>query len=97
MVISTMMLFMALLATVLAASYLLGVVRDGAEDDQIQPQHRWRDNVSRLHNRLMSAIPLSTVRIVVTVLQIVTQVRSVRDGLNPIWVYDVPNDSQVNL
>lgn len=86
MAIPATVLFISLLAIVLVASYLLEVVRDGANNEQNQPRQRWQENVSRFHNIFMKAIPLSTIRIVVTVLQIVIQVRSVGGGLNLIWL-----------
>ena len=82
----TMLMFLTLLATVLVASYLLEVVRDGADVEHNQPRQWWRANVWRLRTFLSKALPLSTTKIVVTVLQIVIQVRPVIDGSNPIYL-----------
>ena len=80
----TIALFLTLLATVLAASYLLEVVKDGPDVERIQPRQWWRGIVWRLRTFSSKALPLSTIKIVVTALQIVIQVRFVRDGSNPI-------------
>lgn len=82
MAIPTTVLFITLLAIVLVVVYLLEVVRDGSNNEQNQPRQWWQLKVSRLHNGFIKAIPQSTIRIVVTVLQIVIQVRSVGDRFN---------------
>lgn len=82
-------LFITLLAIALAASYLLELVGDETNIEQNQPRQWWRENLPRLHNLFVKAIPLSSIRIVVTVLQIVIQVRSVRDGFNPSFSYEI--------
>ena len=90
--IPTIVLFLTLLATILVASYLLEVVRDGPAVEGVQPQHSWRGNVRRSRAFLSKALPLSTIKIVVTVLQIVIQVRPIRDGPTPLG--NVPDDFQ---
>ena len=82
--IPTVVMLLTLLATVLVASYLLEVVRHGPDVERNQPRQWWRENVWRLRAFLAKALPLSTIKIVVTVLQIVIQVRLVRNGSNPI-------------
>lgn len=77
MAIPTTVLFITLLAVVLVVLYLIEVVRDEDNNEQIQPRQWWQEKVSRIHNVFITAIPLSTIRIVVTVLQIIIQVRSV--------------------
>lgn len=86
MAIPTTVLFITLLGIVLVVLYLLEVVRDGANNEQNQLRQWWQEKVSRLHNVFMKAIPLSTIRIVVTVLQIIIQVRSVGGRFNLIWL-----------
>lgn len=79
-------LFLALVVTVLAVTYLIDIVGDETDEVQNQPRRWWQKKLSRFHNLLVKSLPLSTIRIVVVVLQIVIQVRAIRDGHKPVWL-----------
>lgn len=77
---ATTVLLLVLLAAVLVLSYLLQVVGDGAHQAQRQPRRWWQEKLSSFRNFLVKAMPLSSIRIVVVVSQIVIQVRAPIDS-----------------
>lgn len=76
-------LLVASILVLLLVSYLVQVVEDGAHQAQNQPRRWWRGKVSRCRKYIVKAMPLSTIRIVVVVMQIVVQVRAVVDAVKP--------------
>lgn len=71
------LLVLALFVTVLAVSYLLERVGDGANEAQNRPRRWWKRTVSSIRTLPVKAIPLCAITIVVVVLQIVIQVRAI--------------------
>lgn len=65
---------------------LLQKVEDSAQPAQGQRKRLWHETPSIFRNLFVEAIPLSAIRIVVVVLQIVIQVSALRASLKPIGV-----------
>lgn len=63
----------------LLVSYLVQTVGDGVH----RPRRWWQGKMSRFRNFLVKSMPLSTIRIVVVVMQIVFQVRAVAEAVKP--------------
>lgn len=75
---------LVVLVAFLVVSDLLQVVKDGAKETRAEPRRWWQGRLSSLHKFLVNAIPMSAIRIMVVVLQIVVQVRATRDTLKPV-------------
>lgn len=74
-------LLLVLFVVVLVVSHLLQMVGGEARQAPGQPQPWWRGKMSRFRSFLVKSIPLSAIRIVVVVLQIVIQVSFFGDSL----------------
>lgn len=83
---STAVLVLVLFVVWLVVSDLLLVESGGADETPSEPRRWWQEKQSNLREILVKAVPMSAIRIVVVVLQIVVQVRSIRDSLNPVCI-----------
>ena len=82
---STTILALALIVALVVVSDLLQIEGDRAVETQNEPQNCLHGNLSHLRKFLVKAIPMSAIRIVVVVLQIVVQVRAIKHNrLDPI-------------
>lgn len=80
---STMSLLLVLLGGVLGAIYLLQRVGADAHQEQNQPRRSWQGKLKRVRVFIGKVIPLSAIRIVVVVVQIVIQVCAVEEPIQP--------------
>lgn len=69
-------MLLALFVAAMVVSFLLQRVGDAGRQAQNQPRRWWRVKSWRIRNFLAKSIPLSAIRIVVVVMQIVIQVRN---------------------
>lgn len=81
---STIILALALLVAFVVVSNLLQIVGDGGVETQSEPHNWLHGKLSHLRKHFVKAIPMSAIRIVVVVLQIVVQVRAIKRRLNPL-------------
>lgn len=81
---STAVLVIAFFVAWLVVSDLLLVGGDGTDDIQTEPRRWWQGHQSHLRGILLKAVPMSAIRIVVVVLQIVVQVRRILNSPKPI-------------
>lgn len=82
---STSVVFLTFLVTVLAVSNLLEMVGGEADGAQNELQCRWQpEKLSQFCSALVKAIPLAAIRIIVVALQIIIQVRGIRNSLMPL-------------
>ena len=72
---------LAMLVALVIVSDLLEVVGDGPDETRNEPRSWWQGKLSSLRLILGNAIPISAIRIVVVVLQIVVQVRGIKHDL----------------
>lgn len=79
--VSTTVLLLVVFVVVSVVSYLLQMVGDGPHDALDQPRRWWRGKRCFVRRPLVESLPLSTIRIVVVVLQIVIQVSNIEDSL----------------
>ena len=71
---------LALFVAWVVVSDLLQIVVGGAVQTSNNPRRWWQGKLSALRKFLVEAIPMSAIRIVVVILQIVVQVRDFRHG-----------------
>lgn len=77
-------------------SNLVRTMTEGVQDTENRRCCRWPRILSALHKTLVKALPFTAIRIVIVVLQIVTQVRALKnDQTTPIHTpVKIANDQQ---